>query len=558
MLAPGGGWLLLFFLVPLGTIVYTSLQSGGLLLGGFRFTWEFSNYAEALSQNGEFFARSLQYSAIVTVIAILVSYPMTYWIAFHGGRWKTPLLFLILAPFFVSFVIRTVQWGFLLGDQGLILGTLKDLGLLPGDFHVLATPGAVIAGITYNFLPFAALPLYASLDRIDKRHVEAAKDLYASRWQAFRTVVFPLSLPGIVAAAILTFVPAAGDFINADVLGGPGTSMIGNVIVSKFLSQADYPEAAALSVILMIMMLVLATLYARALGSEEATAELAPMFKGGAPVARHKRATRFILPVYTIAVITYLSSPILVMILYGFNNVPNDRQSSKFFGFTLQWYANLFAEKGLTEALITSLWIAPVSALIATLLGTFMGLALGRYRFLGQQATNFVILLAIAVPEIVFGASLLSLFVAVQAPLGPWSILVSHIGFSIAFVAITVRARVQGLDRSLEDSAQDLFAGPVSAFLRITLPLILPGILAGFLLAFVLSLDDFVITSFVRGQTNTFPIWVFGASRIGVPPQVNVMGTLLFCGGVLLAIGSVVVARREAPLPRIARRGVGA
>jgi spermidine/putrescine transport system permease protein len=187
-----------------------------------------------------------------------------------------------------------------------------------------------------------------------------------------------------------------------------------------------------------------------------------------------------------------------------------------------------------------------------------MGLALGRYRFLGQQATNFVILLAIAVPEIVFGASLLSLFVTVRAPLGPWSILVSHIGFSIAFVAITVRARVQGLDRSLEDAAQDLFAGPVSAFLRITLPLILPGIIAGFLLAFVLSLDDFVITSFVRGQTNTFPIWVFGASRIGVPPQVNVMGTLLFCAGVLLAIGSVFVARREASLTPIARRGVAA
>jgi spermidine/putrescine transport system permease protein len=245
------------------------LQSGGLLAGGFSFTWEFGNYADVLGQYERQFIRSIQYSAIVTAAALILAYPLAYWIAFYGGKWKTSLLLLILAPFFVSFIIRTIQWKFIVGDHGPLLGFLKGVGLLPDDFRLLATPFAVIAGITYSFLPFTALPLYVSLERIDKRLVEAAKDLYASRWQAFRRVVWPLSLPGVFAAFLLTFVPATGDYVNADVLGGPGTTMIGNIIQTKFLTELNYPDAAALSVILMVAMLVLATIYARILGTED-------------------------------------------------------------------------------------------------------------------------------------------------------------------------------------------------------------------------------------------------------------------------------------------------
>lgn len=259
-----------------------------------------------------------------------------------------------------------------------------------------------------------------------------------------------------------------------------------------------------------------------------------------------KRWTRFILPVYTFGMIFYLASPVFMMILYGFNNIPGERQTPKFWGFTLHWYRDLFGVPGLAQALKTSLTIAPTSAIISTLIGTFFGLALGRYRFRGHAPVDFVIFLAIAVPEIVLGSSLLSMFVLTKAPLGFGTILVSHIGFSIAFVAVTVRARVQGLDRSLEDAAQDLFANPVTTFFKVTLPLILPGIVAGFLLAFVLSLDDFVITNFVSGQINTFPVWVFGATRIGLPPQVNVMGTLLFSAGIVAAVANVLVQRKKA------------
>lgn len=266
-----------------------------------------------------------------------------------------------------------------------------------------------------------------------------------------------------------------------------------------------------------------------------------------APLHRpRKRLTRLILPTFTWLMIFYLALPVFVMILYGFNNIPGDRQTPRFWGFTLQWYRDVFAIPGLTSALKVSLTIAPISAAVATVLGTLLGLVLGRYRFRGKAPTNFIIFLAIAVPEIVLGSSLLTLFIQGRFILGLGTILVAHIAFDVPFVAVTVQARVAGMDRSLEDAAYDLYARPTTAFLRVTLPQILPGVFAGFLLAFVLSLDDFVITQFVSGTTQTFPIWVFGATRVGLPPQVNVMGTLLFAIGLAIAIGNVVVRRRSA------------
>jgi spermidine/putrescine transport system permease protein len=270
LLSSAGLYLALFLILPLCLLVYTSLQSGGAFSGAFRFTWDFGNYSGQISQYQQQFIRSVVFSAITTAACLLLAYPMTYWIAFYGGRWKSSILLLILIPFFVSFVIRTIQWKFLLGDNGLIFNPLKSIGLLPGGFRVLATPFAVVAGMTYNYLPFTALPLYVALERIDKRLVEAAKDLYSSKWEAFRHVVWPLSLPGVFAAFLLTFVPATGDYVNASVLGGPGTTMIGNIIQEKFLVELNYPEAAALSVFLMVAMLILASIYARILGTEDA------------------------------------------------------------------------------------------------------------------------------------------------------------------------------------------------------------------------------------------------------------------------------------------------
>jgi spermidine/putrescine transport system permease protein len=256
---------------------------------------------------------------------------------------------------------------------------------------------------------------------------------------------------------------------------------------------------------------------------------------------KRKRWTAYILPVFTIVMIVYLAFPIFIMILFSFNDLLGERQIAEFTCCTTRWWQDMFAIPALNKALRTSILVAIPASIIATILGALIGLVLGRYRFSGRAVTNFVIFLAIAIPEIVLASSLLSMFVLGKTPIGYGSILFSHIGFAIAFVAITVRARVQGLDRSLENAAQDLFATPFQAFMRVTMPLILPGVVAGFLLAFVLSLDDFVITQFTGGAVDTFPVWVYGATRIGVPPQVNVWGTILFVAG-LSAAGLNLVA----------------
>jgi spermidine/putrescine transport system permease protein len=270
LLLPGLAFLAVFFIVPTYYLGNTSLQSGDLF-SGYVFTWAWSNYSDALTSYDAQFLRSLEYAGIATVIALLVSYPLVYWIAFRGGRWKNLLLLFIVAPFFVTYLIRTLAWKTILGDEGFVVGLLRDLHLLAPDGRLLATSTAVVAGITYNFLPFMALPLYVSLEQIDHRLIEAAQDLYASRVKAFLRVTLPLSLPGVFAGTLLTFIPAAGDFINAQLLGTPRQYMIGNVIQSKFKVIADYPEAAALSFILMAAILVAVIVYARALGTERLT-----------------------------------------------------------------------------------------------------------------------------------------------------------------------------------------------------------------------------------------------------------------------------------------------
>ncbi len=270
LLVPGLAWLAVFFVVPMYYLGYTSLQEGDVA-SGYAFAWAWDNYGDAFTLYRGHFVRSLQYAAVATLAAFLISYPLAYWIAFRGGRWKNLLLLLVIAPFFVTYLIRTLAWQSILADQGPVVGVLRDIGILAPDGRLLATTTAVVAGITYNFLPFMALPLYVSLEQIDHRLVEAAQDLYASRVKAFLRVTLPLSLPGIFAGTLLTFIPAAGDFINAELLGTPRQQMIGNVIQSKFREIADYPQAAALSFVLMGTILIAILVYLRGIGAERAT-----------------------------------------------------------------------------------------------------------------------------------------------------------------------------------------------------------------------------------------------------------------------------------------------
>ena len=326
-MAPGLLWLLVFFVLPNIQMVVMSLSSGSLGRG-YTFTWEVNNYLGAIGRFPDNFRNSLVYGGLATVLTFLIGYPLAYGIAFRGGRYKNVLLFLVIAPFFTSFLIRVISWRIILGDNGPVLGVMRDvLSLVPPNFAILNTPLAVVSGLTYQFLPFMVLPLYVSLERIDGRLIEAARDLYAGPWrrggalvggigggllawlllvglgytpltldgllsslpamavmaaagaviggllisESFVRIVFPLSLPGVFAGSILVFIPAIGDFVNAELLGNPRTQMVGNVIQGRFLEQNDYPTAAALSFILMAAILVAIAIYARVLGTDELT-----------------------------------------------------------------------------------------------------------------------------------------------------------------------------------------------------------------------------------------------------------------------------------------------
>jgi spermidine/putrescine transport system permease protein len=271
LMAPGLLWLLYFFVWPAFQMFLMSISSG-TLDSGFQMTGTLKSYSDALTKFSDQWGHSLLYGGISTALDFLIGFPVAYTIAFRGGRYKNLLLFMVIAPFFTSFLIRTISWQILLGDEGPVLGFLKHVvGIVPVDFSILYSPVAVISGLTYNFLPFMILPLYVALEKIDFRLLEASGDLYGNSWATFRRVTFPLALPGVFAGSILTFIPAMGDYVNAELLGSPLTRMIGNVIQGRFLQSTDYPIASALSFLLMAGILVAVLIYARALGTEELT-----------------------------------------------------------------------------------------------------------------------------------------------------------------------------------------------------------------------------------------------------------------------------------------------
>jgi spermidine/putrescine transport system permease protein len=266
LLGPGAIWLALFFVVPMYFMGEMALRSGTFDTG-FVFNWEFSNFSDALDGNTEQLWRSFKYAGIATLIALLIAYPLAYAIALKAGRWKNLLLFAVVAPFFTTYLIRTIAWQTILADSSPTVDVLQFLGIVADDGRVLATGGAVIAGLTYNFLPFMILPIYASLERLDTRLIEAGKDLYASSARTFWKVTLPVTMPGIVAGVLLTFIPAVGDYVNAALLGSTNTSMIGNVIQSEYLANRDYPEAAALSFVMMLAILAVVVVYLRLAGT---------------------------------------------------------------------------------------------------------------------------------------------------------------------------------------------------------------------------------------------------------------------------------------------------
>ena len=271
LLLPGFLFLFTFFILPILNLAQTSTQTpiAGGDTGEYEQTLRFANYIDAFIENREQFARSFIFAICATLLALAIAYPLAYAIAFKAGRFKNILLVLLIAPFFTSFLLRTVAWKQILGEEGFVVPPLRTFGIIGESTTLTSTSFAVVIGMTYNFLPFMTLPLYASLERIDPRTMEASGDLYANGITTFRRVTLPLSMPGVVAGTLLTFIPAAGDYVNAAILGNPNSKMLGNVIESRFFKIVDYPTAAALSFTLMAAILILVTLYIRKAGTEE-------------------------------------------------------------------------------------------------------------------------------------------------------------------------------------------------------------------------------------------------------------------------------------------------
>jgi len=270
LLIPGLLWLALFFVVPFYSLVATSLYDpDGSVFAGYEMTWQFSNYVDALQDYWQPLLRSFLYAGLATLFCLVLGYVLAYAIAFKAGRWKNLMLVLVIAPFFTSFLVRTLSWKLILADDGVVVNTLQFLHILGANGHLLYTPFAVVMGLTYNFLPFMVLPLFASIDKIDYRLIEASNDLYANPVVGFFKVTWPLSLPGVVSGTLLTFIPAVGDYINDQLLGNTQTRMIGNTIQSLFTEANDYPAASALSVILMLMIVALVVGYVKRAGTED-------------------------------------------------------------------------------------------------------------------------------------------------------------------------------------------------------------------------------------------------------------------------------------------------
>ncbi|MDH5421950.1 MAG: ABC transporter permease [Acidimicrobiia bacterium] len=268
LLAPGMLWLLVFYVVPMFRLAITSLQEGSLEQG-YQFTGNLDSYASVFTTYLPQLRNSLMFAFGATVIGLLIAYPLAYAIAFYTSRWKSLFLLLILVPLLVPFLLRTLAWRVILADQGVVVTALKTIGLLPENGRLLSTGWAILAGLVYNYLAFMALPIYVSLDKIEPSLLEAANDLYASPWTAFRKVTLPMSMPGVISGTLLTFIPAAGDYVNVELLGNRNWTMMGNVIQSKFLVIIDYPAAAAISFTLMAIIVTMVVLYVRKVGTEE-------------------------------------------------------------------------------------------------------------------------------------------------------------------------------------------------------------------------------------------------------------------------------------------------
>ncbi|MFM8266888.1 MAG: ABC transporter permease subunit [Ilumatobacteraceae bacterium] len=585
---PAWGWWAVFFIVPVVLVVAASF--GGKVPGSAgRVSYDrlsLDNYRQALEGGfGGTFAtvlvQGMRTTLLGTFLCAVVAFPIAYLLATRVRRGKGIVLALLAVPFFTNFLIRTLAWRIVLAPKGLISNTLVSWGVIAERLAVLDTRLGVQIGVVYNYLPLMVFPLFVALDRLDPVLREASKDLFAGRLRTFVQVTLPLSAPGIIAGVVLVFVPLAGDYITANVLGGADGNMPGNLVATQFLQSQNPPLGAAIAVILVasiLAVLAIGFVVARvlraaasfdrrigavlglgvALGSGlfmlrpslsslvAVVLAIAVLVVGvGIVAVLPERGTTSALWAASGAVIAFLYLPLVFVVAHSFNN---NKALEVWSGFSTRWYREMWDNSLLTGSVRSSFGAAAVAALIAVVLGTLAGIALARRP--GRWTVGFmaVVLLVLTTPEIVDATGMQLQFVGFGGVFrqGLVPLWIGQSIFSAAVVTLIVRARMQGMDESLEQAAADLFATPFTAFRQITLPLIAPAVLAGGLLAFTFALDNVIISDFVKAPgTNTFPTYVLGQVKTVRKPDIASMASVLLLVTLLAIVSAALVLRRS-------------
>ncbi|HZB42203.1 MAG TPA: ABC transporter permease subunit [Ilumatobacter sp.] len=584
---PASLWWVVFFVVPVVLVIAASFGSKVPNSAG-RVSYSdisLDNYREALDGglDGTFFKVLLQgmrTTLLGTALCLLTAFPLAYLLAIKIRRGKGLLLAMLAIPFFTNFLIRTLAWRIVLAPKGLISNTLIDWGLIDQRLNLLDSRTGVQIGVVYNYLPLMIFPLFVALDRLDPALLEGSKDLFADRLATFRQVTLPLARPGIIAGIVLVFVPLAGDYITANLLGGAKGNMPGNLVASQFTQAQNPPLGAAVAVILVIGILgflALGFLAGWAVGrlnrvdrrAGTLTAALLVLVAGTFALGGSWRATltvlvagavvvgavvlysrlpeavgRTALWIWSALVIVFLFLPLAFVVGHSFND---NRSMFVWSHFSTKWYGSMWDNEQMTGAVRSSFSAAAVAALVSVVLGTLAGITLARRP--GRWTIWFLalVLLVLTTPEIVDATGMQLEFVQLGGPLreGLIPLWVGQSIFSIAVVTLIVRARMAGMDESLEHAAADLFATPFTAFRQITLPLIAPAILAGGLLAFTFALDNVIISDFVKAPgTNTFPTYVFGLAKTVMKPEVASMATVLIGVTLFSLVVAALILRR--------------
>ena len=473
------------------------------------------------------YLKSLEIATLSTAILLLLGYPIAYGIARCPRGLQPLLMMLVILPFWTSFLIRIYAWINILQHDGLLNGVLLALGIIGAPVAWLSSDTAIYIGIVYSYLPFMVLPIYATLEKMDETLLEAAADPGCARWTTFWLVTAPLSLRGVLAGALLCFIPIVGEFVIPDLLGGSDTLMIGQTLWTEFFSNKDWPVASAIAVALLCLLVVPIMVYERL--QRRALGEGAAMKSRPIALQHHRGRARPCVPLSA----DRHSGDLFVQRFAAGDGVGRP--------WSLHWYRELFSDAAMLESAGVSFRLALLSATGATVLGTLAAVALTRMgRFPGRTVFSGMIYAPLVMPEVITGLSLLLLFVAFNVDRGFWTIAIAHTTLTMCFVTVIVQARLAGFDRSLEDAAMDLGCPPLRTFLTVTLPLIAPAIAAGWMLAFSLSLDDLVIASFTTGPgATTLPIRIYSEVRLGVKPEINAVCTIMIA---LVATGTVAAS----------------